>query len=157
VRKAAAGSVLFFLAVPCVVAGVVPWLLTAWESHAWWPPVRMLGVALIVVGATGLIHAFARFVLDGLGTPAPIAPTETLVVTGLYRYVRNPMYVAVAATIAGQAFALGQPVLLAYAAAFLALVYAFVRLHEEPALRRRYGEQFERYRRTVPGWIPRRP
>jgi protein-S-isoprenylcysteine O-methyltransferase Ste14 len=156
-RRAALGSALFLVAAPGVVAGLVPWLLTGWDAHDWWLPARIAGVVLIVAGAAALIHAFARFVLDGLGTPAPVAPTETLVVGGLYRYVRNPMYLAVAATIVGQALLLGQPLLLPYATGFLAVVYAFVRLYEEPVLSRRFGEQFESYRRSVPGWIPRRP
>jgi protein-S-isoprenylcysteine O-methyltransferase Ste14 len=79
------------------------------------------------------------------------------VVGGLYRYVRNPMYLAVAATIVGQALLLGQSILLVYAALFLAVTAAFVRLYEEPTLRQRYGEEYDAYRRAVPGWWPRRP
>ena len=97
-------------------------------------PARIAGAALTVAGAAVLLHAFARFALDGLGTPAPVAPTEHLVVTGLYRRVRNPMYLAVTATILGQWLLLGRPVLLAYALVFLAITYAFVRGYEEPTL-----------------------
>ena len=89
-------------------------------------------------------------------TPAPIAPTERLVVGGLYRYVRNPMYLAVGATIVGQALLLGRWVLLAYAAVFGLVVAAFVRGYEEPTLHETYGEEYEAYRRAVPGWWPRR-
>lgn len=103
-----------------------------------------------------LVHAFARFVIEGLGTPAPVAPTERLVVGGLYRDVRNPMYLAVAATILGQALILGRPGLLVYAAAFGAAVVAFVQIYEEPTLAERYGEAYEAYRRAVPAWWPRR-
>ena len=103
-----------------------------------------------------LLHAFVRFVAEGIGTPAPVAPTRKLVVGGLYRYVRNPMYLAVAATIVGQGLALGQLVLLVYAAMFGAVVYSFVRLYEEPTLRRQFGDQYEEYQRSVPGWWPRR-
>jgi protein-S-isoprenylcysteine O-methyltransferase Ste14 len=156
-KRAAAGSAIFFAVAPGVMAGLVPWLLTGWEVEHVWAPVRVLGVALIVAGAAVLVRAFARFVTEGLGTPAPVAPTENLVVGGLYRYVRNPMYVAVAATIVGQALALGQAVLLPYAALFILTVYAFVRTYEEPVLRDRYGAQYEAYRRAVPGWFPRRP
>jgi protein-S-isoprenylcysteine O-methyltransferase Ste14 len=102
------------------------------------------------------MHAFARFVLEGVGTPAPVAPTEHLVVGGLYRYVRNPMYIAVAVTIAGQALILGRPALLLYAVLFGAIVYSFVRFYEEPTLRRTFGPDYDAYRRAVPGWRPRR-
>jgi protein-S-isoprenylcysteine O-methyltransferase Ste14 len=149
----------FLLVAPGTVAVLAPWWLTGWEArhpHPSWP-LRAAGALLIVAGAVVLIQAFARFVLEGVGTPAPVAPTERLVVGGLYRYVRNPMYLAVGATVVGQALVLGRPVLLFYAAAFAAVVAAFVRWYEEPTLRRRYGDQYEQYRRAVPGWLPRRP
>ncbi len=153
--RAAAGSLVFLLLAPGVVAGVVPWLLTGWDSTD--PPVALVvpGALLIVAGVAVLLHTFARFVVEGIGTPAPVAPTEHLVVGGLYRHVRNPMYLAVEATILGQALLLGRPVLLAYAAVFGPVVYAFVRFYEEPALTRRFGAAYERYRREVPGWWPR--
>ena len=153
---AAVGSSLFLALAPGVVAGVVPWLVTGWESRH--PPLalQVAGVVLIAAGGAVLIHSFARFVVEGVGTPAPIAPTERLVVGGLYRYVRNPMYIAVAATIVGQAALLGQPVLLAYAAVFLAVVAAFVHGYEEPTLTRQFGARYDEYRRAVPGWWPRR-
>jgi protein-S-isoprenylcysteine O-methyltransferase Ste14 len=118
-------------------------------------PVRLLGGLLLVVALPVLVSAFVRFVRDGLGTPAPVAPTERLVVTGAYRYVRNPMYMAVLSAIVGQGLLLGQPVLLGYAGVVAVLVASFVRLYEEPVLRRQFGEQYEAYRRAVPGWFPR--
>jgi protein-S-isoprenylcysteine O-methyltransferase Ste14 len=156
---AALGSLAFLVVAPGVVAGLIPWWLTGWEVEdplPLWGPLRVVGVALIAVGVVVLLHAFARFVLEGVGTPAPVAPTEHLVVGGLYRYVRNPMYLAVAATIVGQALALGQPVLLVYGAVFWAVVAAFVRWYEEPTLSRTFGEQYEAYRGAVPAWWPRR-
>jgi protein-S-isoprenylcysteine O-methyltransferase Ste14 len=152
------GSFVFLLVAPGVVAGVVPWLLTGWEVRdplPGWMVLRFVGVLLIAAGAAVLLEAFLRFALKGLGTPAPVAPTEHLVVGGLYRYVRNPMYLAVAATIVGQALLLGQPVLLAYVAVFLAVVWAFVHWYEEPTLSRQFGLEYDDYRRTVPGWWPR--
>jgi protein-S-isoprenylcysteine O-methyltransferase Ste14 len=159
-RTALAGSSVFFAVAPGTVAGIVPWLLTRWRlgaplSH--WLPVRVLGVALTVAGAVVLLHAFGRFVREGAGTPAPVAPTDRLVIGGAYRYVRNPMYVAVVATIVGQALLLWRPVLLAYAVLVWVACAAFVRWYEEPTLRRRYGEQYESYRANVPAWLPRRP
>jgi protein-S-isoprenylcysteine O-methyltransferase Ste14 len=157
--RAAVGSFVFLVLAPGVVAGLVPWWLTGWEVQEplpYWLPLRVVGVILLAGGVVALLQAFARFVVEGLGTPAPVAPTERLVVGGLYRYVRNPMYLAVAATIVGQALVLGQLILLPYAAAFAVAVAAFVRWYEEPTLRRRFGEQYEAYRLAVPAWWPRR-
>ena len=86
-----------------------------------------------------LVYAFARFAVEGIGTPVPVAPTEQLVVGGLYRHVRNPKYLAVVAAIVGQAFVVGQPGLLAYAAAVWLACAAFGRWYGEPALTRRFG------------------
>lgn len=153
------GSIVFLVLAPGIVAGLVPWWLTDWrvrEPLPYWAPLRVAGLILLAAGVAVLLRAFARFVVEGLGTPAPVAPTERLVVGGLYRYVRNPMYLAVAATIVGQALALGQPILLLYAAAFAVAVAAFVHWYEEPTLRRQFGQQYEAYRRAVPAWWPRR-
>jgi protein-S-isoprenylcysteine O-methyltransferase Ste14 len=152
---AALGSLIFLLVAPGTVAGVIPWALTGWQVESASPAMRILGGVLIVAGTSFLLHAFARFVVDGLGTPAPVAPTERLVVGGVYRYVRNPMYLAVGATIVGQALLLGQTGLLAYAAVFGATVFAFVRLYEEPTLSERFGRSYAAYRAAVPGWFPR--
>ncbi|HZC53938.1 MAG TPA: isoprenylcysteine carboxylmethyltransferase family protein [Mycobacterium sp.] len=155
--SATAGTAVFLVVVPGSVAGVVPWWLTGWRSgaadHPF--PVRVLGVVLVAAGAGVLLHAFASFVIEGLGTPAPPAPTERLVIGGLYRYIRNPMYLAVLIVIIGQELLLARPVLFAYAAAVAAAVVSFVYGYEQPTLTRRYGEQYEHYRRDVPAWWPR--
>ena len=151
----ALGSGLFFAVAPGVVAGLVPWWLTGWEAATTWPPLQLLGALLLVAGVIVLVDAFVRFVVEGIGTPAPVAPTQRLVVGGLYRHVRNPMYLAVGATIVGQGLLLGRPILLLYAALFAAMVFAFVRLYEEPTLAREFGAEYEEYRRAVPGWRPR--
>jgi protein-S-isoprenylcysteine O-methyltransferase Ste14 len=153
--RAIAGSFAFFVLAPGVIAGLIPWLLTGWEFRAWWPPGRVLGGLLIGVGLAVLLAAFGRFALQGIGTPAPVAPTERLVVGGAYRHVRIPMYLAVAALIVGQALLLGRSTLLVYAAVFGVSVAAFVHGYEEPALARRFGAQYEDYRRAVPAWWPR--
>jgi protein-S-isoprenylcysteine O-methyltransferase Ste14 len=154
-RRAAAGSAAFLVLAPGVVAGLAPWLLTGWRSSS--PPVwlAVVGWIGIVAGAAVLLVAFCRFVIEGLGTPAPVAPTENLVIGGLYRYVRNPMYLAVAAVIFGQAAVLGRWSLAAYGVAFAAVVASFVHWYEEPVLLRRYGRQYEEYLCAVPGWWPR--
>jgi len=153
--RAAGGTIVFLVVAPGVVAGVVPWLLTGWESSG--PPLwlEVVGWLAVAAGAAVLLEAFGRFVVEGIGTPAPVAPTNELVVGGLYRYVRNPMYLAVATVILAQAAILGSWLLVAYAAAFLATVWAFVHWYEEPSLRRRFGPAYDDYARRVPGWWPR--
>src|SRR3954468_24491459 len=113
---AALGSAAFFALAPGVVAGVVPWALTGWHVGSAPDIVRVAGAALTIAGAAVVVAEFVRFVREGRGTPAPLAPTERLVVGGLYRYVRNPMYLGVATTIVGQALLLARPILALYAA-----------------------------------------
>src|SRR5262252_8791937 len=111
----ALGSALFLVLAPGVVAGLVPWWLTDWRFGtplAWWEALRVPGLVLTTAATTILVIAFAHFVVEGVGTPAPVAPTQHLVVGGVYRFVRNPMYLAVVGAIIGQALLLGQPVLL---------------------------------------------
>ena len=151
-------SVLFLVVAPGSVAGVIPWLITRWHGSTPWPWVTgALGWLLIGAGAAFLLHAFGVFVVRGLGTPAPVAPTRSLVVSGTYRWVRNPMYLAVTAVILGQALLFGSWQLVAYAAVVVAAFAAFVHWYEEPTLRQRYGAEYDSYRSTVPGWWPRRP
>jgi protein-S-isoprenylcysteine O-methyltransferase Ste14 len=156
--KAILGSALFFLAAPVVVAGVIPWWITRWDFHPAFFDVeltRVIGIVLIIVGAPGLLDSFARFALQGLGTPAPLAPTRYLVVTGLYRFVRNPMYVAVVAVVLGQAALFSDWRLLCYGALCWLAFRIFVLGYEEPTLRRAYGAEYDTYQANVPRWIPR--
>jgi protein-S-isoprenylcysteine O-methyltransferase Ste14 len=153
--RAAIGSLVFLVVVPGVVAGLVPWALTGWRTGSVTRALQLVGVILVAGGLIVLIDAFVRFVVEGVGTPAPVAPTERLVVGGLYRHVRNPMYLAVASMIVGQALVLGRPGLLVYAVVFCVTVAAFVHAYEEPTLAARYGEQYEAYRQAVPAWRPR--
>ena len=153
--RAAIGSLVFLGVAPGVVAGLIPWLLTGWSARDWSFPVRVLGGVIIVVGMGFLLPAFVRFVVEGLGTPAPVAPTARLVVGGAYRHVRNPMYLAVGAVIVGQDLLLGRAILLLYAAIFGVAVTAFVHRYEEPTLASQFGERYDAYRREVPRWRPR--
>jgi protein-S-isoprenylcysteine O-methyltransferase Ste14 len=155
-RAAALGSATFFALAPGIVAGVVPFVLSGWVvHHGFWLPVRIAGALLILGGGFVLVRAFADFALRGLGTPAPVAPTQHLVVQGPYRYVRNPMYLAVLAVIVGQALVLAQPGLLVYAAVVGVTVVSFVAGYEEPTLREQFGAEYDAYRAEVPGWLPR--
>src|SRR5436190_11537132 len=100
-------SAVFLVAAPGALAGYVPWAITDWRLGGAQPALMALGVLLIVSGLFLLLECFGRFALQGRGTPAPVAPPDRLVVTGLYRRVRNPMYVAVVALILGQAALFG--------------------------------------------------
>ncbi|WP_394886391.1 methyltransferase family protein [Mesorhizobium sp. AaZ16] len=155
--SAIAGSAAFLILVPGVVAGLAPWLLTNGYGLPLSSSAAMIaaGSILVMAGLAVLLHSFARFAFEGAGTPAPIAPTERLVVGGAYRYVRNPMYVAVLSIIIGQALLFADWSLVLYAGVVAAAVFTFVRLYEEPTLARRYGDEYEAYRRAVPGWLPR--
>ncbi|MEO5671296.1 MAG: isoprenylcysteine carboxylmethyltransferase family protein [Ramlibacter sp.] len=156
--NAVLGSALFFSVAPTSVAGLVPWLMTHWEFR---PPffdldaTRAVGVLLIVAGLPGIVDSFVRFALQGLGTPAPIAPTQNLVVTGLYRHVRNPIYFALVAVILGQAILFGDQRLLWYGLLMWLGFHAFVVGYEEPELVSTFGTEYEDFRGNVPRWIPR--
>lgn len=151
------GSLLFVVVVPGIVAVLIPGLITRWTLSAWgpWPLVVATSAVLIAAGAAVLLHAVWRFAVEGLGTPSPTAPTEQLVVSGAYRYVRNPMYVAVASLIGGQALLSPSLGFLLYLALYAVSVTAFVHFYEEPTLRAAYGESYQRYQQAVPRWVPR--
>jgi protein-S-isoprenylcysteine O-methyltransferase Ste14 len=160
-NRAAAGiaSAVFFCAAPGVVAGLVPWLLTGWVV----PPAPTmslvvrgcLAVAAVLSGLVVLIAAFVRFVREGSGTPAPVAPTDRLVVGGMFRFVRNPMYLAVVTILLGQCVLFASTTLLIYTLVVWAAMVAFVRWYEEPVLATRYGQQYEEYRHHVRAWWPK--
>ena len=152
------GSFVFLVVTPGTVAGLIPWWISHYEMLApflGFEPLRWFGVALLALGAVLLIETFARFALQGLGTPAPIYPTKTLVITGSYRFVRNPMYVAVVSLIFGQALLLGNVPVLAYGLVIWLLVHLFVLVYEEPTLQQTFGARYDAYRAGVRRWIPR--
>ena len=156
--KAAIGSAVFFLLAPGIVAGFIPWLITGWRfvrAPAGWWPALLLGAVLVVAGLAVLIDCFVRFAWQGVGTPAPIAPTRHLVVTGAYRYVRNPMYVAVVTIILGQVLLFASLPLLVYGALAWLATHIFVLAYEEPTLRSTYGAEYDAFTSAVPRWIPR--
>jgi protein-S-isoprenylcysteine O-methyltransferase Ste14 len=151
------GSALFLALAPGIVAGLVPWWISRWQSEtlAVWLPPQILGGVLVVAGTLILLDSFARFAMKGLGTPAPVFPTRYLVVTGLYRYVRSPMYVAVVAVIVGQSLILANTRVLEYGAVVWLCFHLFVLAYEEPTLRATFGPEYEDFCRGVSRWIPR--
>ncbi len=142
---------------PGTVAGVVPWWISGWRMQ---PALlgssasRLPGLVLVAAGLAALLDSFARFALRGRGTPAPIVPPRYLVVTGLYRHVRNPMYAAVVSVIVGQGLVLADLRVVGYGALVWLAFHLFVLGYEEPTLRRSFAE-YECFCANVPRWIPR--
>lgn len=157
-RSAALGTLVFVLLVPGTVLVYVPYGLSGWKLG---PPffgveaTRWLGVALLAAGAPLFLNFLLRFVREGRGTPAPVAPPERLVVGGAFRWTRNPGYVAVVALLLGEALLFGSTAILAWAGILALGFHLFVVLYEEPDLRRRFGAAYEAYCREVPRWLPR--
>jgi protein-S-isoprenylcysteine O-methyltransferase Ste14 len=157
--QAAVGSIAFFLAGPGLEAGLGPWLLVhvAGTRQDHWPAaLRVVGAVLTAAALAVLVEVFVRFVRDGAGTPSPAAPTRHLLVRGAFRHLRHPMYAATATAIVGEALAFAQPVLLLGAAAYVVAMAALGHYVEEPRLARRFGAEYDAYRRAVRGWWPRR-
>ena len=152
------GAALFFILAPGTAAGLIPYALTRWRVEGAAPGGVIGGVVggvLILGGVASLVESFARFALEGRGTPAPVAPPTQLVVSGQYRYVRNPMYVAVLAIVLGQSLLLGSARLLVYAALLWLVVHAWVLGYEEPKLAATFGPSYQAYRQRVRRWWPR--
>ena len=157
VRTSAVVSILFTLfGGPGLVLVLMPWYITRFRISAGQSPAWIVASAvLIAAGLAPLLESVARFVIAGRGTLMPAVPTEHLVISGLYRYVRNPMYVGVITALAGQALLFRSPHMLVYLGIVWLIMHAFVCFYEEPTLARRYGEDYERFRSHVPRWIPR--
>lgn len=152
------GSLLFLIMAPGSVAGLLPWWLTQWRVQLPFlgiPLIPWIGAIFLSCGIVVLLECFFRFAWSGRGTPAPVAPTQSLMVSGLYRFVRNPMYVAVLLLIAGQALWLGSSALLLYGAGVWLMFHSVVVFYEEPTLRHRYDESYAAYCDAVPRWLPR--
>ena len=156
--RAILGSVLFLVLAPGTVIGLIPWWISKWKVQPA-PPgfllIQLLGVLLLVTGILILLEAFARFALQGIGTPAPVLPARHLVVTGFYRYVRNPMYVALVLAVLGQSMIQGNLNLVIYGGFVWLITHLFVVVYEEPTLRRTFGDDYNEFCANVPRWIPR--
>jgi protein-S-isoprenylcysteine O-methyltransferase Ste14 len=152
-------TALFTVLVPGTVLGLVP---VALLSGGFGPslgvgPARWVGLVPFSIGMAIIVWCFVEFVRRGRGTPAPYDPPRELVVSGLYRYVRNPQYVGVVLVAVGEALLAGAGILLGYAAVLAIGYHLFVRYYEEPTLGRLFGDGYARYRESVPRWLPRWP
>jgi protein-S-isoprenylcysteine O-methyltransferase Ste14 len=156
--SAIVGSAIFLVVAPGTLAVYLPWTICRWRFAS--PllrffPFRIIGALMITAGLPILLDSFARFAIQGMGTPAPVAPPQHLVVTGLYRHVRNPMYVAVSLLIFGQGLLFGSVRLLEFGVVVWLGFFAFVVFYEEPVLRQKFGQEYEEFCARVPRWIPR--
>lgn len=150
------GSAVFFFIAPGTVGGFAPWVISDWRlpEGAFAIP-QYAGAVLISISLIALIECFVRFAQEGDGTPAPVAKTKKLVVKGLYRHTRNPMYVAVLGLIFGQALFFENVQVAWYGAAIWFTFHIFVVFFEERRLRREFGGEYDVYHRNVPRWLPR--
>jgi protein-S-isoprenylcysteine O-methyltransferase Ste14 len=152
------GSAIFLFVAPGTLAGLVPWWLGNWRVHSpflGFTALRVTGGVLMAVAFAFLVEAFLRFALQGIGTPAPIYPTKRLVVSGSYRFVRNPMYVSVVSLILGQSLFFGDIRLFVYGLFCWLAMHLFVLIYEEPTLRRTFPADYAAFTANVPRWIPR--
>jgi len=148
-------SLIFFILAPGMVAGFIPLALLRTGPQIQTDFLSYLAFPLWLIGVAVLLWCFWDFLVKGRGTPAPIDPPKELVVTGLYKYVRNPMYVGVFLVIIGHFLWFGYRNLLIYAVLVLAAFNTFVVYYEEPNLKNRFGAAYDEYRKNVPRWIPR--
>jgi len=147
-------TLIFSLVAPGSVGLLMPQFLKGANGARLTPP-QLPGIALFCLGVCTYLWCAWDFVSKGLGTPAPIDAPRVLVVKGLYRFTRNPMYVGVLTMIFGQALVYKSPLIAIYACAVFAAFYLFVLLYEEPTLRKLFGPQYEEYCRKVPRWLVR--
>lgn len=151
-------TLIFTVIVPGTVAILIPYRIVAsagGRATIAQGPLHYFGLLMIPIGALIYFWCAWDFTIAGKGTPLPIDPPKQLVVRGLYRYVRNPMYVGVLSVILSQAIWFESAQLFAYAGIASLFMHAFVVFYEERALARKFGESYEQYRKAVPRWIPK--
>jgi protein-S-isoprenylcysteine O-methyltransferase Ste14 len=151
-------SLLWTVLLPGMIAGYIPW---RWFGISQVRPdltnsLDLIGLIVIGIGAALLGTCIWEFASRGRGTLSPVDPPKELVVEGLYRYVRNPMYAAVSTILLGEALLARSTALLLYWAIFFTAANLFVMLYEEPALRRQFGDSYVRYQQRVGRWLPRK-
>ena len=148
---------IFTLLVPGTVTVWLPRILYPGQSRLAGGAGAVLGSFAIILGTAGYLRCAWDFAFTGRGTPAPIDPPKVLVARGLYRFVRNPIYLSVLAVLVGESLLFGSLALLRYAVIWFVIFYLFVVFYEEPALERKFGASYKGYRQRVRRWIPRKP
>lgn len=149
-------SLLWTILLPGLFAGYLPWRFFGLDRLRvdWADPIHLTGVMLVALGAALLGACIFEFARSGRGTLSPMDPPRHLVVRGLYRYVRNPMYLSVTTIVLGEALLTRSGALAAYWAVWFVCVNLFVMGYEEPTLRDQFGDSYDEYTRRAPRWIP---
>jgi len=150
-------TLLFTIIAPGTVTALFPYLVLSQTGTTSIVPIRYAGLPLLGFGVAIYAWCARDFAFKGRGTPAPIDPPKTLVIEGLYRFVRNPMYVGVLSVLFGEIIWFSSPILLLYTSAVGIAFHAFIRFYEEPKLLQLFGGQYTAYCEEVPRWWPRLP
>ena len=152
-------SLLWTALLPGLFAFYLPWRYFGLRQVRLDPsnPIQLVGIACIALGAALLATCIYEFARSGRGTLSPVDPPRELVIRGLYRYVRNPMYLSVTTIVVGEILLTGSRALFWYWIAWFIACNVFVMLYEEPTLRDTFGASYEQYTRQVGRWIPTRP
>jgi protein-S-isoprenylcysteine O-methyltransferase Ste14 len=150
-------TLIFTIIVPGAIIALIPyWLLSRNPpSFAHIGPFQLIGLIPLAIGVAIYFKCAWDFASTGKGTPAPIDPPKHLVARGLYRFIRNPMYVGVLLTLLGEAWLFSSWTLVIYAAIVISWQHLFVVFYEEPALKRKFGQSYADYLARTPRWIPR--
>ena len=153
-------SIFFTLIIPGTVTVLIPYLILSRTGRGLppvWTPLHLVGLVVMLLGAAILLRCIWDFAVRGRGTLAPVDPPRYLVVQGLFRYVRNPMYLGALLLLLGESLFFRSMPVLQYTLAWFLVVNLVVLFYEEPALRRRFGESYDRYAHSVHRWLPSRP
>lgn len=150
-------NLLFTILQPGLVAGLFPYLILKFEGKNLlpdtWAVWQFAGITGMLFGFLALMACILRFAMEGRGTLSPFDPTKKLVIRGLYRYSRNPMYVGVVSLLLSEALFWQSFLLAGYTAAVFLVFNLFIHLHEEPRLRRDFGMEYEGYLQKVRRWL----
>jgi protein-S-isoprenylcysteine O-methyltransferase Ste14 len=147
-------AALFIVVVPGSIAGWLPWYISGWRRPRL-DALGLIGAFFAVLGWLVLLWCARDFAVRGRGTPNPLDPPRALVVDGLYRFVRNPMYVGVVTSVLGQAALYRSSAVVWYAAIVAVAFHLRVILFEEPKLTELFGDAYADYQKRVPRWFPR--
>lgn len=150
-------NLLFTILQPGIVAGLIPFLIVRGDLKRIltlpWTVVQYSGVIVFLIGTFIMIHCIIKFAIDGRGTLSPADPTKSLVISGLYKYSRNPMYLGVMSILIGETLFTYNFYLFLYSCMIFLVFNLFIEFLEEPRLKKDFGKEYENYKKRVKRWI----